>query len=288
MLSLPKKVYKTGREVVDWKQVDKGYTVEVEDVEVVVVSNENVSKTSKTSGKDYKTRRLVITDVNESVELEVGADSFKKGSFIKRFKKLLASVVVVVGLGTGTEVVEEPQVEVAEIVEVVETEPVAEVLDAEIVSVEEENPPIPPVLLLNEPTVVETVEEETFTEMTPQEQTDFVNSFYEEVGKQGLWDDFNDYVYGDKEYMSGKLLGALFSSIGDDEEEIDWDELQTEMNKEDEEKRKWKQVEQTVKEDTGKRFKKGKCTRIDILDAQEILKGEPEYINAKSWSYEVL
>lgn len=282
MLSLPKKVYKTGREVVDWKQVDKGYTVEVEDVEIVVVSNENVSKTSKTSGKDYKQRRLVITDVNESVELEVGADSFKKGSFIKRFKKLLASVVVAVGLGTGTEVVEEPQVEVAEIVEIVETEPVAEVLDAEIVSVEEENPPIPPVLLLNEPTVVE---EETFTEMTPQEQTDFVNSFYEEVGKQGLWDDFNDYVYGDKEYMSGKLLGALFSSIGDDEEEIDWDELQTEMNKEDEEKRKWKQAEQTVKEDK-KQFK-GKCTRIDILEAQEILRNEPTFINAETWSYEI-
>lgn len=284
MLSLPKKVYKTGKEVVDWKQVDKGYTVEIEDVAVVVVSNENVSKTSKTSGKDYKTRRLVITDVNESVELEVGADSFKKGSFIKRFKKLLASVVVAVGLGTGTEVVEAPQVEVADVVEIVETEPVAEVLDAEVVSVEEENPPIPPVLLLNEPTVVE---EETFTEMTPQEQVKFVNSFYEEVGKQGLWDDFNSYVYGDDEYMSGKLLGALFSSIGDDEEEIDWDELQKEMNKEDEEKRKWKQVEQTVKEDTGKRFR-GKCTRIDILDAQEILKGEPEFINAKSWSYEVL
>lgn len=283
MLSLPKKVYKTGKEVVDWKQVDKGYTVEIEDVAVVVVSNENVSKTSKTSGKDYKTRRLVITDVNESVELEVGADSFKKGSFIKRFKKLLASVVVAVGLGTGTEVVEEPQVEVAEVVEIVETEPVAEVLDAEVVSVEEENPPIPPVLLLNEPTV----EEETFTEMTPQEQVDFANSFYEEIGKQGLWDEFNKYVYSDEEYMSGKLLGALFSSIGDDEEEIDWDELQKEMNKEDEEKRKWKQVEQTVKEDTGKRFK-GKCTRIDILDAQEILKGEPEFINAKSWSYEVL
>ena len=284
MLSLPKKVYKTGKEVVDWKQVDKGYTVEIEDVAVVVVSNENVSKTSKTSGKDYKTRRLIVTDVNESVELEVGADSFKKGSFIKRFKKLLASVVVAVGLGTGTEVVEEPQVEVAEVVEIVETEPVAEVLDAEVVSVEEENPPIPPVLLLNEPTVVE---EETFTEMTPQEQVDFANSFYKEIGKQGLWDDFNSYVYGDDEYMSGKLLGALFSSIGDDEEEIDWDELQTEMNKEDEEKRKWKQVEQTVKEDTGKRFR-GKCTRIDILDAQDILRNEPEFINAKSWSYEVL
>ena len=283
MLSLPKKVYKTGKEVVDWKQVDKGYTVEVEDVAVVVVSNENVSKTSKTSGKDYKTRRLVITDVNESVELEVGADSFKKGSFIKRFKKLLASVVVAVGLGTGTEVVEAPQVEVAEVVEIVETEPVAEVLDAEVVSVEEENPPITPVLLLNEPTVVE---EETFTEMTPQEQIDFVNSFYEEIGKQGLWDEFNSYAYGDKEYMSGKLLGALFSSIGDDEEEIDWDELQKEMNKEDEEKRKWKQVEQTVKEDTGKKFK-GKCTRVDIEKAQEILRNEPTFINVETWSYEI-
>ena len=87
--------------------------------------------------------------------------------------------------------------------------------------------------------------------MTPQEQTDFVNSFYEEIGKQGLWDDFNSYVYGDKEYMSGKLL-CIIQQYWRDEEEIDWDELQKEMNKEDEEKRKWKQVEQTVKEDTGK------------------------------------
>lgn len=82
---LPKKVYSTGREVIDWKQIDKGFTIEVNGQKFIVVSNENVGKVSK-SGNAYKTRRLIITDVNGN-EMEIGTESFKKGSFIKRFNK---------------------------------------------------------------------------------------------------------------------------------------------------------------------------------------------------------
>lgn len=85
---LPTRVYKTGKVVVNWAKVEKGFTVEHEGAIYKVVSNKNVEKVSK-NGNTYKTRRLVITDVNELVELEIGTDSFKKGSFIKRFNKLL-------------------------------------------------------------------------------------------------------------------------------------------------------------------------------------------------------
>ena len=90
---LPTKTYSTGRTVINWKEIGRGFTVEHEGVTYVVKSNEMIEKTSKT-GNTYKTRRLVITDVNELVELEIGADSFKKMSFIKRFKKLLDEVKV--------------------------------------------------------------------------------------------------------------------------------------------------------------------------------------------------
>jgi hypothetical protein len=82
---LPKKVYSTGREVIDWKQIDRGFTIEVNGQKFIVVSNENVGKVSK-SGNAYKTRRLIIADVNGN-EMEIGTESFKKGSFIKRFNK---------------------------------------------------------------------------------------------------------------------------------------------------------------------------------------------------------
>ena len=112
---LPLKQFKTGREVVDWKQINQGFTVEIEDVKIVVVSNDNVEKVSKTTGKAYKTRRLTVADVNGN-ELEIGADSFKKGSFIKRFNKLYPLVKaepkaevkkIVIDLGAKAEETEE-------------------------------------------------------------------------------------------------------------------------------------------------------------------------------------
>lgn len=83
---LPKRVFKTGREVIAWNEIQQGFEVEVQEQKFIVISNNNVEKVSKTTGKAYKTRRLVIADINGN-EMEIGADSFKKGSFIKRFNK---------------------------------------------------------------------------------------------------------------------------------------------------------------------------------------------------------
>lgn len=109
---LPKKVYKTGRTVISWKEITTGFEVEVNEQTFTVVKNENVEKVSKTTGKAYKTRRLVIADVNGN-ELEIGADSFKKGSFIKRFNKLFGATKkaevkkIVIDLGAKAEETEE-------------------------------------------------------------------------------------------------------------------------------------------------------------------------------------
>lgn len=89
---LPKKVYSTGKEVINWKEITEGFEIEVDGKTLIVVKNENVEKVSKSTGKAYKTRRLLITDIDRLVELEVGSESFKKGSFIKRFDKLLKQV----------------------------------------------------------------------------------------------------------------------------------------------------------------------------------------------------
>ena len=105
---LPVKQFKTGREVVDWKQVQEGFEVELKGQKFVVVSNMNVDKVSKSTGKAYKTRRIVIRDVHGN-ELEIGADSFKKGSFLKRFNKLYPLVEEVKEV--QAEVVEESDVE---------------------------------------------------------------------------------------------------------------------------------------------------------------------------------
>lgn len=111
---LPKRVYKTGRTVISWKEITEGFEVEVNEQTFTVVKNENVEKVSKTTGKAYKTRRLTIADVNGN-ELEVGTDSFKKGSFIKRFNKLFGATKkaeptvkkIVIDLGAKAEETEE-------------------------------------------------------------------------------------------------------------------------------------------------------------------------------------
>ena len=105
---LPVKQFKTGRECVNWKEVKEGFEVELKGQKFVVVSNMNVDKVSKSTGKAYKTRRIVIKDVHGN-ELEIGADSFKKGSFLKRFNKLYPLVEEVKEV--QAEVVEESDVE---------------------------------------------------------------------------------------------------------------------------------------------------------------------------------
>lgn len=84
---LPVKRFKTGRECVDWKKVNEGFEVKVGEQTFIIVSNTNVDKVSKSTGKPYKARRIVVADVYGH-ELEIGADSLRKGSFVKRFNKL--------------------------------------------------------------------------------------------------------------------------------------------------------------------------------------------------------
>ena len=268
---LPIKTYKTGREVVDWKQVNQGFTVEIEDVKIVVVSNENVEKVSKTTDKPYKTRRLVITDVNELVQLEVGSESFKKGSFLKRFKKLLDEVkpVVIEETDTPTEVI----IDLGEIFK-------SDASDDDF--------------------------DYSKHIMTDSEITDRTNEFYAELTGQGLLQAYSDMQYGKSvdAKMSQQIMQIFDDTIDDD---LDLDEVERMLNEQKGndsmavKQNSVKQEKQTVKQgnvkqttgnkqekrnNNGKR--KGRATKDDILKAQEIIKGEPEFLDdVKNWSYKI-
>ena len=192
--SLPTKTYKTGKVVIDWKSITTGFEIEVDEQMFTVVSNENVDKVSKTTDKPYKVRRIVISDVHGN-ELEVGTDSFKKGSFVKRFNKLYPQVEEVVTVKT-------------EVIEEVPTD---------------------------NPTVEQTFEEKTveddfeFEVLSQEEQTKRVNEMYKIIGERGLWDDFNGCVYSDKP-MTSDLFKAIVDSV--EEIDIDFDEIQKQLNEE--------------------------------------------------------
>lgn len=171
--SLPTKTYKTGKVVIDWKSITTGFEIEVDEQVFTVVSNENVDKVSKTTDKPYKVRRIVISDVHGN-ELEVGTESFKKGSFVKRFNKLY------------------PQVE--EVV-TVETEVIEEVPTVE--------------QTFEEKTVEDDFE---FEVLSQEEQTKRVNEMYRIIGERGLWDDFNRSAYNDKP-ISADLFKAIVDSV---------------------------------------------------------------------------
>lgn len=171
--SLPTKTYKTGKVVIDWKSITTGFEIEVDEQVFTVVSNENVDKVSKTTDKPYKVRRIVINDVHGN-ELEVGTESFKKGSFVKRFNKLY------------------PQVE--EVV-TVETEVIEEVPTVE--------------QTFEEKTVEDDFE---FEVLSQEEQTKRVNEMYRIIGERGLWDDFNRSAYNDKP-ISADLFKAIVDSV---------------------------------------------------------------------------
>ena len=265
---LPIKTYKTGREVVDWKQVNQGFTVEIEDVKIVVVSNENVEKVSKTTDKPYKTRRLVVTDVNELVQLEVGSESFKKGSFLKRFKKLLDEVKPVV--------------------------------------IEETDTPTEVIIDLGESDTSDDDFDYSKHIMTDSEITDKTNEFYAELTGQGLLQAYSDMQYGKSVdvKMSQQIMQILDDTIDDD---LDLDEVERMLNEQKGndsmavKQNSVKQEKQTVKQgnvkqttgnkqekqnNNGKR--KGRATKDDILKAQEIIKGEPEFLDdVKNWSYKI-
>lgn len=205
--SLPTKTYKTGKVVIDWKSITTGFEIEVDEQTFTVVSNENVDKVSKTTDKPYKVRRIVISDVHGN-ELEVGTESFKKGSFVKRFNKLYPQVEEVVTVET----------------EVIEEVPTVETTD--IPTVEEVN---------DNPTVEQTFEEKTveddfdFEVLSQEEQTKRVNEMYRIIGERGLWDDFNRSAYNDRP-ISADLFKAIVDSV--EEIDIDFDEIQKQLNEE--------------------------------------------------------
>lgn len=181
---LPKKVYSTGREVIDWKQIDKGFTIEVNGQKFIVVSNENVGKVSK-SGNAYKTRRLIITDVNGN-EMEIGTESFKKGSFIKRFNKQFPIV---------KEVPTERKTVVINLGE-----------------------------LLQEQEQEDTFDYESHR-MTDSEQTELTNELYKILTERGLLQAYTDWENGkivDKTTME-RIMRAIDDSIQDD---FDLDEIE--------------------------------------------------------------
>lgn len=213
--SLPTKTYKTGKVVIDWKSITTGFEIEVDEQTFTVVSNENVDKVSKTTDKPYKVRRIVISDVHGN-EMEVGTESFKKGSFVKRFNKLYPQVEEVVTVET----------------EVIEDNPTVEEIPTEVPTVEEVN---------DNPTVEQTFEEGTveddfdFEVLSQEEQTKRVNEMYRIIGERGLWDDFNRSVYGDKP-MTSDLFKAIVDSV--EEIDIDFDEIQKQLNEECESRRR--------------------------------------------------
>ena len=88
LLPLPTKQYKTGRVVVNWSAIGKGMTLQIDSLhEIEIVSNENVMKISK-SGNTRKERRLALKLKGYIEGLNVGTESFKKLSFVKRLLKI--------------------------------------------------------------------------------------------------------------------------------------------------------------------------------------------------------
>ena len=89
MMALPMKTYKTGRMVVDWKAINKGDKFKVDDAyEIEIVSNQMLEKIAKVSGNKRKERRLEIKLRGFKEIIEVGTESFKKLSFMKRLSKM--------------------------------------------------------------------------------------------------------------------------------------------------------------------------------------------------------
>ena len=58
-ITLPKRKYSTGREVVNWVEVKGEYTLDNETT-ILIISNKLVEKTSKKTGNKRKERRLEV------------------------------------------------------------------------------------------------------------------------------------------------------------------------------------------------------------------------------------
>lgn len=213
--SLPTKTYKTGKVVIDWKSITEGFEIEVDEQTFIVVSNENVEKVSKTTDKPYKVRRIVISDVHGN-ELEVGTESFKKGSFVKRFNKLYPQVEEVVTVET----------------EVIEDIPTVEDTVEEIPT---DIPTVETGLIVLEKVFEEKRTDEDildFNVLSQEEQTKRVNEMYRIIGERGLWDDFNRCAYEDKTITSELLQVMMETMYEVNKIDVDFDEIQKQLNEE--------------------------------------------------------
>ena len=91
-ITLPKRKYSTGREVVNWVEVKGEYTLDNETT-ILIISNKLVEKTSKKTGNKRKERRLEVALKGFEEFIEIGTESLKKLSFIKRLRKLSKTIV---------------------------------------------------------------------------------------------------------------------------------------------------------------------------------------------------
>ena len=74
--------------VVDWKALSVGSSMLTDNGETIeIVSNKQVEKIAKVSGNKRKERRLEVKIVGYNEVMEVGTESFKKQSWIKRYMK---------------------------------------------------------------------------------------------------------------------------------------------------------------------------------------------------------
>lgn len=72
------------KQIVDWKAIRNNDKIKYNNATIVVVNNEMITKVSKT-GNTRKERRITIK--LGTMLKEVGTESFKKGSFLKRMLK---------------------------------------------------------------------------------------------------------------------------------------------------------------------------------------------------------
>lgn len=71
--------------ITDWKQIIEGFQIEIDEKVYEVITNEMITKTSKSS-KVYRKRILTIKEVETDRVEEVSSDSFKDLTFTRKFK----------------------------------------------------------------------------------------------------------------------------------------------------------------------------------------------------------
>ena len=79
------------KNVVDWKDITKGFEFMINETRCEVVSNKMIEKVSK-NGKARRERRLTVRAICSEATIEVSSTSFKAMSFTKRLNKAMKEV----------------------------------------------------------------------------------------------------------------------------------------------------------------------------------------------------